>query len=133
MPTSFGISLIIFLLNRQHPDKLLFIAHTTVGEALSLPRSTGFQLLTRMGEFVPVYHICTIQPNTQLTNLAGGYEPPLQWRVRFLPAKQQFVGMRTKAGNRYYNPASSFSFSARSTCSQGRSATPKWPLAAVAE
>ena len=71
--------------------KLLFFVHATVGEALSLPRSTGFQLLTRMGEFVPVYHICTIQPNTQLTNLAGGYEPPLQWRVRFLPAKQQFA------------------------------------------
>ena len=44
----------------------------TVGEARSLPRSTGFQLPTRMGEFVPVCHICTIQPNTQLTNLAGG-------------------------------------------------------------
>ena len=63
----------------------------TVGEARSLPRSTSFQLPTRIGEFVPVYHICTIQPNTQLTNLAGGYEPPLQWRVRFLPAKQQFL------------------------------------------
>ena len=57
---------------RQQPGKSLFVAPATVGEARSLPRSTGFQLTTRMGEFVPVYHICTIQPNTQLTNLAGG-------------------------------------------------------------
>ena len=57
----------------QHSDKLLFESlSATVGEALSLTRSTGFQLPTRMGESVPVYHIYTIQPNTQLTNLAGG-------------------------------------------------------------
>ena len=30
-----------------------FRFYNLVGEALSLPRSTGFQLPTRMGEFVP--------------------------------------------------------------------------------
>ena len=35
----------------QYTDKLLYESlSATVGEALSLPRSTGFQLLTRMGE-----------------------------------------------------------------------------------
>ena len=28
--------------------------------------------------------LCTIQPNTQVTNLAGGYEPPLQWLGKYL-------------------------------------------------
>ena len=73
----------------------------TVGEALSLPRSTGFQFPTRMGESVPARHLApfnqtlsfvtwreaeslpyngwaiilddTIQPNTQLHYLAGGW------------------------------------------------------------
>ena len=73
MPTSFGISLIIFLLNRQHPDKLLFEWQTIRRGGYQPPAQHKLKSQEMLGEFAPVSHIYTIQPNTQVRYLAGGW------------------------------------------------------------
>ena len=73
-----------------------FSINAPVGEDSILPRGAILNYRTFVGRIRVNVQRCAIQPNTQLTNLAGGYYPPLQWRsrcrypIRFLTAFAQF-------------------------------------------
>ena len=70
-----------------------FSINAPVGEDSILPRGAILNYRTFVGRIRVNVQRCAIQPNTQLTNLAGGYYPPLQWLGSFVALSHYGVTM----------------------------------------
>ena len=57
----------------KYGGKLLIIEHAIRRGGYQPTAQNKLKITKMLGESVPVSYICTIQPNTQLTNLAGGW------------------------------------------------------------